>query len=71
MTLAMVTLAYNMAMKQSGGKAQLNFLGMFIPSLIITLIAGYVVIFIVQPLFFKQTMKKYAAAPPEGQKGDT
>ena len=66
MSLVMVTIAYNMAMKQSGGKAQLNFLGMFIPSLIITLIAGFVIIFIIQPIFFKQTMKKYGAEMPMG-----
>ncbi len=66
MSLAMVTIAYNMAMKQSGGKAQLNFWGMFVPSLIITLIAGFVIIFIIQPIFYRQTMKKYGVTMPEG-----
>ncbi len=61
MTLAMVGLAYNMAMRQSGGKAQLNFAGMFFPSLVICLLAGLVIIFIIQPIFFRQTMKKYGA----------
>ncbi len=59
MTLSMVSLAYNMAMRQSGGKAQLNFAAMFFPSLIIGFLAGLVIIFIIQPVFFKQTMKKY------------
>ena len=59
MTLAMVGLAYNMAMKQSGGMADLNFARMFFPSLIICFLAGLVIIFIIQPVYFKQTMKKY------------
>jgi hypothetical protein len=60
MTFCMVFLAYQMAMKQSGGMAQLNFLGMFLPSLIICFIVGYVLILIFQPLFFKMLMAKYA-----------
>ncbi len=59
MTLAMVGLAFFMARKQSGGMMQTPFLAMFIPSLIICLIAGYIIIFIIQPVFLKQTMKKY------------
>ncbi len=64
MTLAMVSLAYNMAMRQSGGKAQLNFAAMFFPSLIICFLAGLVIISIIQPIFYKQTMKKYGAGSP-------
>ena len=59
MTLIMVFLAYNAVMKQSGGMAQISFGGMFFSSLIICFIVGYVLIFIVQPLFFRQAMKKY------------
>ena len=60
MTFCMVFLAYKLAMKQSGGMAQLNFGGMFITSLIICFIVGYVLIFIFQPLFFKLLMARYA-----------
>ncbi len=59
MTLVMVFLAYRAVMRQSGGMAQLSFGSMFLRSLIICFIIGYVIIFIVQPLFFKQAMKKY------------
>ena len=65
MTFAMVFLAYNMAMKQSGGMAQLQFGKMFVSSLIICFLAGFVIIFIVQPIFMKQTMKKYGMGRPE------
>ena len=60
MTFCMVFLAYQMAMKQSGGMAQLNLLSMFLPSLLICFIAGYILIFIFQPLFFKILMARYA-----------
>ena len=60
MTFCMVFLAYQMAMKQSGGMAQLNFPVMFFSSLLICFIVGYVLIFIFQPLFFKALMAKFA-----------
>ncbi len=66
MTLAMVGLAYYMAKKQSGGMMQVPFLSMFIPSLIICFIAGFVIIFIIEPIFLKQTLKKYGITPPTG-----
>lgn len=59
MTFVMVLLAYTMAMKQSGGMAQLSFLPMFLHSLVICFIVGYILIFIFQPLFMKQLLKKY------------
>lgn len=59
MTLIMVSLAYAMVMKQSGGMAQISFLPMFLKSLILTFIVGYVLIFIFMPLFLGQLMKKY------------
>ena len=65
MTFVMVFLAYNMVMRQSGGMAQLNFWGMFLPSLIICFVVGYVIIFIVQPIFMKIAMKKYGTVRPE------
>ena len=58
MTFIMVFLAYTMAMKQSGGMAQLSFIGMFLPSLLLCFVVGYILIFIFQPLFMKQLMKK-------------
>ena len=59
MTFVMVFLAYNAAMRQSGGAAQLSLGRMFFSSLIICFAAAYVIIFIVQPIFMKQPMKKY------------
>lgn len=58
MTLAMVGLAYFMVMRQSGGMAQLSFLPMFLSSLLICFIVGFILIMIFQPLFLKQLMKK-------------
>lgn len=57
-TLLMVALAYFMAMKQSGGMAQLHFLPMFLSSLIVCLIVGFILIFIFMPLFLKLIMKR-------------
>jgi hypothetical protein len=65
MTLVMVFFAYNMAMRASGGMAALNFGQMFLHSLIICFVAGYIVIFIVQPIFMRQAMKKYGIDRPE------
>ncbi len=62
-TLVMVILAYRNAMRQSGGMAQISFLPMFLSSLVICFIVGYVIIFIIQPLFMKQLMKKYGVNP--------
>ena len=51
MTLVMVGLAYTMAMRMSGGKAQLSFAGMFFPSLVICFLAGLVpALFLFGPL---------------------
>lgn len=60
MTFVMVLFAYLMTMKQSGGMAELSFGPMFLKSLIICFIAGYVLIFIFQPLFLKSLLKKYS-----------
>lgn len=64
-TLAMVGLAYFMAMKQSGGMAQISFWPMFLHSLIICLVVGFVLIFLVQPIFFRRLMKKYNIQKPQ------
>ena len=58
MTLVMVAFAYFMAMRQSGGMAQITFLPMFLKSLLICYVVGFFLIFIFQPLFLKQLMKK-------------
>ena len=55
----MVTLAYSVAMKQSGGQAALQFGTMFFHSLLITFIVGYILVFFLQPFFIKRLMKKY------------
>ncbi|WP_051656835.1 hypothetical protein [Butyrivibrio sp. AE3004] len=57
-TLAMVALAYNMAMKQSGGMAEIRFLPMFFSSLIICFVAAFILIFIFMPMILKHLMKK-------------
>lgn len=59
MTFSMVFLAYQMAMKQSGGMAQLNLFSMFFSSIFICFIVGYVLIFVFQPIFLKRLMAKY------------
>ena len=59
MTLVMVFLAYKAVMRQSGGMAQLNYFEMLIPSLGICFLAGFVLIFLVQPIFMKSVLKKY------------
>ena len=64
MTLAMVFLAYTMAMKMSGGRADLNFAGMFFPSLGICFLAGLALIMVFQPIFLKSVMKKYGISGP-------
>jgi hypothetical protein len=58
MTLVMVGFAYTMAMKQSGGNAGLSFWPMYLRSLAICFAAGFVLIFIVTPLFLKLLIKK-------------
>ena len=58
MTLVMVGFAYAMAMKQSGGNAGLSFLPMYLRSLAICFPVGFVLIFIVTPLFLRMLMKK-------------
>ncbi len=64
-TLAMVGMAYYMAMKQSGVMAQLSFVPMFLHSLVICFVVGFILIFLIQPLFFKSLMKKYNIPIPK------
>ena len=60
MTFIMVLIAYFMA-KSHG--AEPPFLGMFLPSLGICIVVGYILIFIFQPLYMKLLMKKYGVNP--------
>ncbi len=53
-TLLMVFLNYRQAVAQG---SQAPFLAMFLPSLALCLVVGYVLIFIFQPMFMKQLMK--------------
>ncbi len=65
MTLVMVGLAYKMIMIQSGGMAQIPFIPMFLKSLFICFVVGFFLIFIFQPLFLRQIMKKNGIGRPE------
>ncbi|MBR0515548.1 MAG: hypothetical protein IJJ89_01760, partial [Eubacterium sp.] len=47
------------AMKQSDGHADIPFVPMFLKSLIICLIVGYILIFIIQPMLMNMLFKKY------------
>ena len=58
-TLVMVAIAYAMAMKMSGGKAEIAFLPMFLSSLLICFAVGFVLIFLIQPVLLKAVMKKH------------
>ncbi len=53
-TLAMVALAWKMATSHG---AQMPFLPMFLHSLVLSMIVGYVLIFILMPVFFKLTTR--------------
>ncbi len=64
MTFLMVVLAYFMA-KSHGGSPP--FLGMFLPSLGICFVIGFILIFIFMPFYMKMLMKKYGVK--ENQNG--
>ena len=56
-TILMNIGAYVMAMKMSGGQAEMNLPMMIITSLIVCMVVGYIIIFIVQPIFMKIFIK--------------
>ena len=58
MTYVMVRFAYNMAMKQSGGQAQVYFPSMYMSSLAICFVVGFVLIFAFTPLFLNRLIQK-------------
>ena len=66
-TLAMVGFFFFVAMQQSGGNAQLHFLPMYFHAFIILFAVGFILIFLIQPLFFKSLLKKYDVhlGPPQ------
>jgi hypothetical protein len=64
LTAIMVGLAYMMVMKQSGGMAPVTYGQMFLGSFFICLGAGFVIIFIFQPIFLKMFMKKEGIGGP-------
>ena len=69
MTTLMVVMAFFMA-KSHGQNPP--FLGMYLPSLGISLVVGYILVFIFQPFYMKMLMKKYGVAPggpPQGKPG--
>ena len=69
MTTLMVVMAYFMARNHGAAPP---FLGMYLPSLGISLVVGYLLVFIFQPLYMKALMKKYGVnpgGPPEGRPG--
>lgn len=59
-TAAMTFMAHSMAVKQAGEHADMvpSWPQMFVPSLIICFIVGFILIFILQPLFLKMLLKK-------------
>ena len=54
-TLAMVFLAYRNAVRQG---APVKFLGMFLPSLLLSLVVGFVLIYVLESIFMNIAMKK-------------
>ena len=71
-TLVMIVLVRFMANKMSGGHAQLPpFAVMFLSSLVISLVAAFVIILIVTPLFMMLSLKLAgvpAGGPPSGRR---
>lgn len=62
-TIAMIIMAYKQATSHG---AKIPFVPMLLKALIISLVVGYIIIYIVQPLFLKLLMKNSGAgAPPQ------
>ena len=57
-TLAMTWFAYVSVMKRSQGMADLHFPTMFLGSLVICMIVGFILIYILMPIFLKKALKK-------------
>ena len=67
--ISVVMVAFAYMSNQKKGIAGPPYIAMLIPSLIACFIVGYVLIFIFQPLFFKNLMKKYGPKGGLGGKG--
>ncbi len=67
MTVCMVSFAYMMAMKQSHGHTDMKYVPTLLRSLGVSLVVGYLLVFIFQPLFLKMLLKKYNV--PQGPGG--
>jgi hypothetical protein len=63
MTFIMVRMAYTQEVKQGYSG---DFGTMFIPSLFLSLVIGYILIFFLMPLFLKLVMKQAGIQPPMG-----
>ncbi len=72
-TLAMTVFAYTSVMRASGGKADLPaYPLMFLSSLVVCMIVGYILIFILTPILLRKAMKACGAEmPPQGPPSDT
>ncbi len=67
MTLAMTLFAYIRVMRSSGGTAELHYLPMFLASLVVCMVFGFVLIYIFTPAFLKKAMKAEGVEqPPQG-----
>ena len=69
MTLLMVGLAYFMSAK-NGNPIPVPFILMFLKSFAISMIVGFIMAYIFQPLFLGMLIKKYGVpVPPAGENG--
>ncbi|MCR4908627.1 MAG: hypothetical protein K5985_07320 [Lachnospiraceae bacterium] len=68
-TLSMVLLAWNMAKRQAPPEAQIPFLPMFLHSLGLSLVIGYVLIFFLTPFYLNITFRRNGITPPEAPRG--
>ena len=62
-TLAMVSFSYIMVMRRSHGQADLHFLPMFLSSLAVCMIVGFILIFIFTPVYMKSVLRKNGIQP--------
>ncbi|MBO4394855.1 MAG: hypothetical protein J5819_00730 [Eubacterium sp.] len=63
LTFLMVLMSYFMMKSHVAPENQPPFLGMFLPSLGICFVVGYILIFILMPVYMRLLMKKYGISP--------
>ncbi len=68
-TLSMVLLAWNMMCRQAPPEAQIPFLPMFLHSLLLCLVIGYVLIFFLTPLYLNLTLRRNGITPSSENRG--